>query len=106
MWVRLAHNFRVVDFYLWKLEGERSESHSHAMVFVGVDRSERRLAGFTIPDERIVILIANHITHLLQFRLQCFDTVGFLDLQTGKTSKLELDTKGAAGYDDGLSQIW
>ena len=103
MWVRLAHNFRVVDFYLWKLEGERSESHCHAMVFVCVDRSERRLAGFTIPDERIVILIANHITHLLQFRLQCFDTVGFLDLQTGKTGKLELDTKGAAGYDDGLS---
>ena len=50
MRIGFAHDLRIVDFYLRELEGKRGEGKCHAMVLVGVDRFETRLAGLYTSD--------------------------------------------------------
>ena len=102
MRIGFAHHLRIVDFNLRKLEGKRGEGKCHAMILVGVDRLETRLAGLAIPNQRVVVLVINHVTHLLQLLLQSLDAVGLLDLETGKTGELKLYAQGTAGYNDSL----
>ena len=96
----------MIDLQLWKLECQRCEGHCHAMVFIGVDRLKGRLAGIAFPDEGVVILVANDITHFSELSLQCLYTVGLLDLQCGKTGETEVYSHRTTGYYDGLCQVW
>lgn len=102
MRIGFAHHLRIVDFNLRELEGKRGEGKCHAMILVGVDRLETRLAGLAIPNQRVIVLVINHVTHLLQLLLQCLNAVGLLDLETGKAGELKLYAQGTAGYNDGL----
>ena len=106
MRIGFAHYLRIVDFNLRELEGKRGEGKCHAMILVGVDRLETRLAGLAIPNQRVIVLVINHVTHLLQLLLQCLDAVGLLNLETGKTGELKLYAQGTAGYNDGLCKVW
>ena len=65
MRIGFGDDFRMIDFELRKFEGDRGESHCHAMILVGVDGFVGRIASLAIPNQGVVILVFDYVAHLL-----------------------------------------
>ena len=75
------------------------------MVFVRIDRFEGGFARGSVPYQRVVVLVAQHISQLAQFAFQCFYAVGLLDFEARQSGELERNVEQGARHDNGLRQV-
>ena len=79
--IRLGDHFGMGYPQSFMTKSGRCESHSHAMVLVSGYRLHRGSATFSVPTQRIAMLVINDETQFAALLLERFYTVGLLYLQ-------------------------
>ena len=80
--IGLAHHLRLVDADAGADETGRSESHGHAMVFVGIYAGLFvGRAPFAVPPQDTVLFGVYHVAQFPQFGNEGTDAVSFLDFK-------------------------
>ena len=75
------------------------------MVLIGVDGLHACLAARAVPDERVAVLVAQHVAQLLQLALQRLNAVGLLYSEACQSCEAEGYVHKSAGHDDGLCKV-
>ena len=103
--IGLRDHFGMADAEMGKLNGKWREGHRHAMILVGVDGVERRLAFGAAPRQLIIIADMQWITELEQIIAESLQPVSLFDAETLQTGEGESYIEGATRTHYGLRQV-